>query len=229
MKNIKEAKTEMNSLKENLLNKFEDLLNEIAICDPDLRIEIFNEMRRKIHEESIIKDPVSNVQWVKAEKVEGNTYNPNEVAPPEMELLELSIDHDGFTQPIVCYYNEKEDTYTVVDGFHRKRVGVESKKIRKRMRGYLPIVVINKPLDERMASTIRHNRARGKHAVLPMSKVVANLSDRGWDDERIGKELGMEPDEVLRLKQRTGIKGLFEDRDFSKSWVPLKKEEKESE
>jgi ParB-like chromosome segregation protein Spo0J len=219
----------MNSLKENLLNKFEALLNEIAICDPKLRIEIFNEMRSKIHEHSIIKDPVTNVKWVKAEKVKGNTYNPNEVAPPEMELLELSIYHDGYTQAIVCYHNKEENEYTVVDGFHRKRIGVESKRIKERIRGYLPIVVIDKSLDERMASTIRHNRARGKHGVLPMSKVVANLSDKGWDDEKIGKQLGMEPDEVLRLKQRTGIKGLFEDRDFSKSWVPLKKGEKASE
>jgi ParB-like chromosome segregation protein Spo0J len=218
---------EMPSLKEKIMNEFEDILGKIAICDPKLRVEIFNEIREKLFEKSIFKDPVTNVQWVKAERIEGNNYNPNKVAPPEMKLLELSIDFDGYTQPIVCYYDDEKEKYIVVDGFHRCRVGKESKSIREKIKGYLPIVVIDKPLDQRMASTIRHNRARGKHGVLPMSKVVADLSDSGWDDKRIAKELGMEPDEVLRLKQRTGIKGLFKDREFSKSWVPLQKTKKE--
>ncbi|MGV9198099.1 MAG: IbrB-like domain-containing protein [Promethearchaeia archaeon] len=186
-------------------------------------------MRKKLAHHSIFEDPVTSVQWIKADKIEANKYNPNKVAPPEMKLLEISIDYDGYTQPIVCYYDDEKDKYIVVDGFHRCRVGKESKSIAKKIKGFLPVVVIDKPLEDRMASTIRHNRARGKHGVLPMSKVVADLADSGWTDDRIGKELGMEPDEVLRLKQRTGIKSLFKDRDFSKSWVPLKKQEKKKE
>lgn len=216
----------MNSLKEKVMNSFEKILQQIAICDPKLRIEIFNKIRAKLFEYSIFTDPVTNVQWIKTDRIEANTYNPNKVAPPEMKLLETSINYDGYTQPIVCYYDAENDKYIVVDGFHRYRIGKESKQIKEKIKGYLPLVIINKPLEDRMASTIRHNRARGKHGVLPMSKVVADLSDSGWDDKRIAKELGMEPDEILRLKQRTGIKGLFKDREFSKSWLPLKKEEK---
>lgn len=159
------------------------------------------------------KHPVSNIQWVPAEQVHGNDYNPNKVAPPEMKLLKLSIESDGFTQPIVCW--QTEDGYEVVDGFHRHMVGKELGL------SHLPIVVINKDrIDraDRIASTIRHNRARGKHVVAGMSDIVLELKRRNWNDEKIGRELGMEPDEVLRLAQITGLAEMFADRDFSEAW-----------
>lgn len=157
--------------------------------------------------------PVSNVLWVPAEKVYANDYNPNSVAPPEMKLLEISIVSDGFTQPIVVW--ETEEGYEVVDGFHRQLVG---KKLKL---SHLPVVIINKnrlDRNDRIAATIRHNRARGKHQVGAMSDIVLELTRRNWSNEKIGRELGMEPDEVLRLKQITGLADLFSDREFSEAW-----------
>jgi ParB-like chromosome segregation protein Spo0J len=157
--------------------------------------------------------PVSSVQWVPVEQVHANDYNPNAVAPPEMELLEHSIRSDGFTQPIVVW--ETEDGFEVVDGFHRYQVGL------KMGLTHLPVVVVNDDRtdrEDRIASTIRHNRARGKHQVGAMSDIVQELARRNWTDRRIGKELGMDPDEVLRLKQISGLAELFSDRDFSEAW-----------
>ncbi len=159
------------------------------------------------------KHPVSYVQWVDADKVYANDYNPNKVAPPEMELLKLSIESDGYTQPIVVW--ETEEGYEVVDGFHRHLVGKEL--------GFdkLPVVILNDDRTERtdrIASTIRHNRARGKHQISSMSDIVVELSRRNWSDKKIAKELGMDADEVLRLKQITGLAELFSDEEFSKSW-----------
>ena len=157
--------------------------------------------------------PVSRVQWVPADKVYANDYNPNSVAPPEMELLRVSIESDGFTQPIVVW--ETEDGYEVVDGFHRHIVG------KKMGLSHLPVVVVNEDRTDkgdRMASTIRHNRARGKHQVGAMSEIVQDLSRRNWSDQRIGKELGMSPDEVLRLKQISGLAEMFADEEFSEAW-----------
>jgi len=157
--------------------------------------------------------PVSNVRWVPAEQIYANDYNPNSVAPPEMKLLELSIEHDGFTQPIVVW--ETETGFEVVDGFHRHLVG---KKLKL---SHLPIVAINEGRAEksdRIASTIRHNRARGKHQVSAMSDIVQELARRNWSDEKIARELGMDADEVLRLKQITGLAELFADREFSEAW-----------
>lgn len=157
--------------------------------------------------------PVSSVQWVAAEKIHANDYNPNSVAKPEMELLELSILEDGFTQPIVVW--QIGDEYEVVDGFHRHLVG------KKLGMSHLPVVVVNAnrtDRSDRIASTIRHNRARGKHQVGAMSEIVQELSRRNWSDQKIGKELGMEPDEVLRLKQITGLAELFSDHEFSEAW-----------
>lgn len=157
--------------------------------------------------------PVSNVQWVPVEKVRANDYNPNKVAAPEMRLLEISIERDGFTQPIVVW--EVEDGYEVIDGFHRHLVG------KKLGLTHLPVVVVNNSSTERndrIASTIRHNRARGKHQIENMSEIVVELARRNWADEKIGKELGMDPDEVLRLKQISGIAELFGDQEFSESW-----------
>lgn len=198
-----------------------ELVREIEQLDVTDRIEALNEVRRALHVISPFKDePVDCVVWVPADKVEANDYNPNTVAPPEMKLLEHSIRSDGYTQPIVGYV-EEEGHVEVVDGFHRNRVGTETDDIHKRIHGHLPIVLINerrKERSDRIAATIRHNRARGKHAVTAMSDIVAELAKRNWSDARIAKELGMEPDEVLRLKQITGLAELFADRDFSIAW-----------
>lgn len=165
------------------------------------------------------KEPVTSVKWVKAEQVVANDYNPNSVAPPEMELLHISIQEDGYTQPIVTYYHD--NIYEVVDGFHRNRVGKEYADIRSRIHGYLPVVVINDDVSDkgqRIASTIRHNRARGKHQVEAMSDIVLDLKRKNWSDEKIAKELGMDSDEVLRLAQITGLAEMFADKDFSEAW-----------
>jgi ParB-like chromosome segregation protein Spo0J len=162
--------------------------------------------------------PVYGVRAVPIEKVKANDYNPNAVAPPEMALLETSIWEDGFTQPIVCYFDPANDQYIVVDGFHRYRTLKESKRIYERERGLIPVVVIDKDISDRMASTIRHNRARGSHNIELMSTIVAELVEMGKGDAWICKHIGMSVDEVLRLKQITGVAALFANRDFSKSW-----------
>lgn len=184
------------------------------------KLRIINKIRNYLHSVSPMKvEPVDNVQWVRSDLVTQNDYNPNSVAPPEMELLKESILQDGYTQPIVTWF--RDGVYEVVDGFHRSRVGKEALEVRKRVRGFLPVVVINQErqdIGDRMASTIRHNRARGKHKVEAMSDIVIELKRRNWTNERISKALGMEADEVLRLCQITGLQELFSDQEFSKSW-----------
>lgn len=184
------------------------------------RIEAINILRAAIHEKSPMRgEPVDCVLWVKADSVVANDYNPNSVAPPEMELLRLSIMADGYTQPIVT--TPANGSNEVIDGFHRNRVGKECKDVGERVFGYLPIVRIKQSqtdLSDRMASTIRHNRARGKHKVEAMTDIVVELKRRNWSDEKIGKNLGMDPDEVLRLTQISGIAELFADQEFSASW-----------
>jgi ParB-like chromosome segregation protein Spo0J len=186
----------------------------------DDRVEMLNQIRKKLHQSSPFKDePVDLVLWVPSEQVQGNDYNPNKVAPPEMRLLERSIKEDGYTQPIVGY--AVDESIEVVDGFHRSRVGKESKAVRSRVHGYLPVTKIRcdrTDSKDRMASTIRHNRARGVHGVLPMADIVANLIRDGWTDTDIAKELGMDADEVLRFKQNLGLPELFKDHSFSASW-----------
>lgn len=167
-----------------------------------------------------MKSPVYNPIAVPIDKIKANAYNPNSVAPPEMKLLELSIWEDGYTMPVVCYYIPESDTYEIVDGFHRYTILKTSKRIYERENGMLPVVVIDKPISERMASTIRHNRARGTHDVDLMSNIVSELVECGKSDTWISKKLGMDADELLRLKQITGIAALFKDRNFSKSWLP---------
>lgn len=162
--------------------------------------------------------PVYNVQAISIEKIFANAYNPNQVAPPEMKLLELSIWEDGYTMPVVCYYIHENDTYEIVDGYHRYTVMLTSKRIYKREEGKLPVVVIDKDLQNRMVSTIRHNRARGSHSIELMKNIVADLVQAGMSDQWIAKHIGMDPDELLRLKQITGLAALFKDKEFSRSW-----------
>lgn len=162
--------------------------------------------------------PVYNVLRIPIEKVQANDYNPNSVAPPEMELLETSIWEDGYTMPVVCFYDEENDKYIVVDGFHRYTVLKTSKRVFEREEGMLPISVINKDLSDRMASTIRHNRARGSHSIDLMSNIVSELVEMGKGDAWICKHIGMSKDELLRMKQITGLASLFANKEFSKSW-----------
>lgn len=164
------------------------------------------------------KSPVYNVQAVHIDMIVANDYNPNKVAPPEMKLLEISIWEDGYTQPVVTFWDEERGKYVVVDGFHRYRICRESKRVNEREKGMLPIVVIDKQIGDRMASTIRHNRARGTHNVELMSSIVAELVEIGKGDAWICKHIGMSPDELLRLKQITGLASLFQSQDFSRAW-----------
>jgi ParB-like chromosome segregation protein Spo0J len=165
-----------------------------------------------------LKSPVYNVIPVPIEKVQANAYNPNSVAPPEMKLLEISIWEDGYTMPVVTYYLPEIDKYEIVDGFHRYTILKTSKRIYERENGLLPCVVIDKPISDRMASTIRHNRARGSHDISLMTKIVAELIECGMSDAWIMKHIGMDADELLRLKQITGLASLFADKEFSKTW-----------
>ena len=163
------------------------------------------------------KSPVYGVRAVPVEKIQANAYNPNHVAPPEMKLLELSIWEDGYTMPIVCYYLEDQDKYEIVDGYHRYTVMLTSKRIREREHGLMPVVVINKPVSQRMASTIRHNRARGTHSVELMSNIVGELKKSGMSDAWIMKNIGMDADELLRLKQVSGLAELFQNHEYSEA------------
>lgn len=191
--------------------------------DETTRIDAINSIRLELHKVSPLRDePVDCIQWVRAEHVQANDYNPNAVAPPEMKLLEISILQDGYTQPIVTFLQDGDTGIReVVDGFHRNRVGRECKEVAMRIRGYLPVVTINswrKDRSDRIAATIRHNRARGKHQITAMAEIVLELRRRNWTKEKIGRELGMDPDEVLRLSQITGLAEMFADREFSTAW-----------
>lgn len=199
----------------------DDIRASLSGLSGDDLIQAINQMREAIHEHSPFKsEPVDFVRWVRNDAVYANDYNPNSVAPPEMELLRLSIDADGYTQPIVSM-PDPDGRYEVIDGFHRHRVGKEMPDIMARVHGYLPLVCIRESQTDktdRMASTIRHNRARGKHRVEAMSDIVIELKKRNWSDEKIAKNLGMDADEVLRLCQISGIADLFSDQEFSQSW-----------
>lgn len=203
------------------------LVAALATLPEAERIDALNEVRRALHEVSPFRDePVDLVLWVPGTEVHANDYNPNTVAPPEMRLLALSIRADGYTQPVVGY-REQSGTYEVVDGFHRHRVGKEVPEVRDRVHGYLPLVAINEGRigkADRMAATVRHNRARGVHAVDGMSSIVVDLSRRNKSDAWIAENLGMEPSEVLRLKQVSGLVDLFSNREFSRAWEPAEDE-----
>lgn len=208
-------------LEEEILSKTNELIWSLRYSSLDNKIDIINTIKKTLHEVSPFNsEPVDCVLWVKNNLVQANDYNPNNVAPPEMELLRLSISNDGYTQPIVSMPND-DGTIEVIDGFHRNRVGKECDDIQKRVKGYLPVVSIRetqKDKNNRVASTIRHNRARGKHRVDSMSEIVVDLKKRNWSDKKISKELGMDRDEVLRLAQISGLVELFENKEFSKSW-----------
>lgn len=200
------------------------IIDLISVMELNEKVDAINDVKKQLHEISPFKtEPVDCVLWVKNESVHANDYNPNSVAPPEMELLRLSISADGYTQPIVSMLEENGETREVIDGFHRNRVGKECEDIQSRVHGYLPVVTINKErenINDRIASTIRHNRARGKHKIESMSEIVIDLKKRNWSDEKIAKNLGMDADEVLRLCQIGGLSELFLDKEFSQAWTP---------
>lgn len=204
---------------EQLIKQASEIFEELKSFDLHERIDLINQLRIVLHRYSPFNnEPVDCVQWVKKESVITNDYNPNTVAPPEMRLLELSIKADGFTQPIVAY--AENSNYIVVDGFHRQRVA-RKKQMEKRFYGYLPIVAIRQnrnALVDRMAATIRHNRARGVHGVRPMTDIVIHLLQAGMSEESVAKELGMDIDEVLRFKQVSGLPELFKSHSYSNSW-----------
>jgi ParB-like chromosome segregation protein Spo0J len=198
-------------LKETLVNAYQNTED---------KIKFVNQIREFIHYElsPLHEQPVDFIRWVPVEKVQPNDYNPNSVAKVEMGLLYKSIKHDGYTQPTVTIYDEANDKYIIVDGFHRYFTCKNQKDIYERNHGMLPIVVIKKDINDRMASTIRHNRARGEHSISGMSNMVFNMLDNGWTDDEICNHLGMEPEEILKLKHITGFSKLFEDTEYNKAW-----------
>jgi ParB-like chromosome segregation protein Spo0J len=212
----------LNFEQQDIIGSFKNIISRMENFTNDEIIETWNEVKLLMHENSPLNsEPVDCVLWVKNETVYANDYNPNAVAPPEMELLRLSISNDGYTQPIVSMLDETGDNREVIDGFHRNRVGKECEEIQSRVHGYLPVVTIRESQEgkcDRIASTIRHNRARGKHKVESMSEIVVDLKKRNWSPKKISKELGMDADEVLRLTQISGLTELFKDKEFSNAW-----------
>lgn len=203
-------------MQQRLTQEIKHFLSELP---EEERIAAINEFRMAIHRVSPFREePVDCVLWVKNEAISPNDYNPNNVAPPEKKLLLKSIETDGFTQPIVVVQSTDE-VYEIVDGFHRHELGTGKPSLHSRLKGYLPVACLQGDRHERMAATIRHNRARGRHQIHAMSEIVRELAQLGWSDEKMGKELGMDSDEVLRLKQINGLQELFADRRFSKAWT----------
>ncbi|WP_336218984.1 ParB/RepB/Spo0J family partition protein [Citrobacter amalonaticus] len=197
----------------------QELTNFLSGLSEEERIEAINEFRMAIHSISPFRDePVDCVLWIKNEQIAPNDYNPNNVAPPEKKLLLKSIETDGFTQPVVVTQSGPQE-YEIVDGFHRHELGKGKSQLKSRLKGYLPITCLERTRHDRMAATIRHNRARGRHQIHAMSDIVRELALLGWDDKKIGTELGMDEDEVLRLKQINGLQELFAGRRFSKAWT----------
>jgi len=199
-----------------------DVQNYLQSLSEDQRIEAINAFRQAIHELSPFREqPVDCVLWIKQDAITANDYNPNNVAPPEKRLLCKSLELDGFTQPIVVTENDPHH-YEIVDGFHRHEIGTQRAALKRQLKGYLPVTCLRKERKDkidRMAATIRHNRARGRHQINAMSEIVRELVLLGWDETKIGTELGMDSDEVLRLKQINGLLELFADRRFSEAWT----------
>jgi ParB-like chromosome segregation protein Spo0J len=207
---------------EYLLKRVTEFAQDIIGCELAQKIELINSIREIIHAISPFKnEPVDLVRWVQNESVYANSYNPNSVAKPEMELLKLSIQSSGYTQPIVTM--KADNGREVIDGFHRHLCGKNDPDIKKRIQGYLPVVTIRsdqEDITDRMAATVQHNRARGKHSIDGMSYIVVDLKKRNWSDSKISKHLGMDADEVLRLCQISGLAEMFKDVDFSTAWEP---------
>lgn len=197
----------------------QDILEKYKDKSFDEKVEIYNVITKHLYDFLDIRHPVLNVQLIRSSNLKGNDYNPNRVAPPEMKLLKLSIKKDGLTMPVVaCAKKSKKHTHEVIDGFHRTTVVQQDKTISESLKGYIPVSILDKEIEDRITSTVRHNMARGTHQVELSAKLITLLKKHNWTDARIGKELGMEADEVLRLKQITGLAEAFADREFSKSW-----------
>jgi ParB-like chromosome segregation protein Spo0J len=196
-----------------------DIIEKAFREAPD-KTRFLDQLRAWLHEHQspYRTQPIDHVQWVPIEKIHANDYNPNSVAPNEMRLLYWSIYHDGYTQPVVTVYDEKQDRYVIVDGFHRYTTMRLNEDIRARTGGRLPVVVLDKSINDRMASTVRHNRARGKHSVAGMGNMVFQMLENGWKDEDICKEIGLSVDELVRLKHITGFSKLFENVEYRKAW-----------
>lgn len=198
------------------------------IKSSEFSIEEMNEITNALYEKHPMKhNPVSRIQFIDVDMIEPNDYNPNAVAKNELKLLEISIDHDGYTQPTVTIWDEQKQKYVIIDGFHRYYTMKTSKLINERNGGKLPIVVLDKDINDRMASTVRHNRARGKHSVTGMGNIVCEMIKNGATDEEVCNELGLEVDELVRLKYTSGVAKLFEDAEFSKSAKPTHQIERE--
>ena len=212
------------------IEKLIEVINGLGLED---KINTINKVRERIHAVSpFVNEPVDLVLWKKSDNVVANDYNPNSVAPPEMELLALSIKNDGYTQPVVSMANDDGESFEVVDGFHRTRVCKEVQEVKNRVLGYIPIVMIKdsqSDINNRVASTIRHNRARGKHKIDSMSDIVVDLKKRNWSPAKICKELGMDADEVLRLAQISGLVEMFKDTEFTMAWDNDQSDESEFE
>ncbi|PDP92025.1 IbrB-like domain-containing protein [Enterobacter cloacae] len=206
-------------MQQQLINEMKNYLQSLP---EDKRIEAINAFRQAIHENSPFREqPVDCVLWIKQDEITANDYNPNNVAPPEKRLLCKSLEMDGFTQPIVVTESEARH-YEIVDGFHRHEIGSNRAVLKRQLKGYLPVTCLRKERQkkfDRIAATIRHNRARGRHQINAMSDIVRELVQLGWDDKRISQELGMDSDEVLRLKQINGLLELFADRRYSEAWT----------
>ena len=201
-----------------MINQLKKHIEDSNFTD-EQKIVFFEEVKELIHNNSHLKEqPVNRIKWVDINKVSPNDYNPNSVAKKEIGLLYTSILHDGYTQPVVTIYDEVKDKYIIIDGFHRYFTCKSNKDILDRNQGRLPIVVLNKDINDRMASTVRHNRARGMHSVTGMSSMVFNMLENGWEDVEICNELGMSVEELIKLKHITGFSKLFEDKEYSKSW-----------
>ena len=212
--------TLFDSLVDNLVAQIEPICDQLSALPLEERIDALNRIRERLHQASPFRDePVDCVLWLPADRVGSNDYNPNHVPPPEMRLLTISIDKDGYTQPIVGW--DTGDQIEVVDGEHRTLVGKEHTRIRQRLHVRLPVTLINQQRagrNDRVAATIRHNRARGVHGVLPMTDIVADLIRRGWTDDEVARELGMDADEVLRFKHNSGLPELFKVHEYSRAW-----------
>lgn len=207
-----------------VVNELLELLKEQiqSVDNIDDKIDLLNEIRKEIHSVSPLKHhPVDCVTWEKSEFVETQRINPNSMASPEFELLYQSVKNDGYTMGIVTY-RQPDGILRIVDGTHRRKLERTHKDISESTFGRIPTTLIRASQEgetDRFASTVRHNRSRGSHSVDIMSDIVAELVQSGMSDGWIAKHLGFDKDELLRLKQITGLASLFADQEFSEGHV----------